>query len=307
MNWALIDNDHVIINGLLSDQAGLTMDTLARDGACAGLNVRYANNKANRGALTADDKMGADDIKKAVRDLKKNLAKKFSDGFYHAIIDSDTYLDLMSMPDWHDIAVYQDKSRIERGELGCMYGVKFFETQNPKVYDGNEILYKTTSDETATEVSSIALLASAPTEAKPQIKLNIANLTDFICRQLTHRLVELKSTGANEVIYIENVALDGTATLRWVPETEITTSVTIVPCDANSATEVHASIIYGQDYAGCVALEGGSNVTTIIKPVGSAGAADPLSQRGSFGWKAKGLCYTPIQDAFCVRIEHAVG
>jgi N4-gp56 family major capsid protein len=43
----------------------------------------------------------------------------------------------------------------------------------------------------------------------------------------------------------------------------------------------------------------------IIKPLGSAGSADPLDQRQTSGWKAT-HAVTRLNEAFAVRIEHAV-
>jgi hypothetical protein len=45
-------------------------------------------------------------------------------------------------------------------------------------------------------------------------------------------------------------------------------------------------------------------VKIIINPPGSAGADDPLEQRGTIAWKVKGFCCVILQDAFIVRIEH---
>ena len=39
---------------------------------------------------------------------------------------------------------------------------------------------------------------------------------------------------------------------------------------------------------------------------GSAGAADPLDQRGTIGWKVRGYTATILQDAYIVRLEHSV-
>lgn len=300
MDWALLDDMHRITNEALSDQAALTLDSLARDGYCSGLNVRYANNKTARSQLTATDKLTYNDIKLAVRDLKKRMAKKFPDGFYHAFVDADAVFDLTSIAEWVDVAKYQDKRKIETGELGCLAGVKFFETQNPKLFDAEQYLYD--------NVASVAVTSGSMDATKHTIKITLSadrTVADPVARKLTGRLVDLANGGDRETVYIENVALDGTVTLRWNPTMEIGAGVTIVPTGAGAGdATVHCTVIYGQDYAGCVSLEGNSNASVIIKPVGSSGALDPIDQRGTMAWKVKGVCYTPIQDAFAVRIEH---
>ena len=295
MNWAMLDDMHRVANESLSDQAALTLDTLARDGVCSGLNVRYAGGKASRSALTTTDKLTYNDIRLAVRDLKKRLAKKFPDGFYHAFVDADTVFDLTAIPEWVDVAKYQDKRKIETGELGCLAGVKFFETQNPKLFEAGQYVYD--------EVASIAVVDGSLDAVKHTIK--VAPMTDDVCRLITGRMFDISAGSARETIYVEHAAMDGTLTLRWNPAATLT-SATIVPTGAGSGDmSVHCTVIYGQDYAGCVSVEGGSNIQAIIKPVGSSGAEDPLNQRGTFAWKVKGVCFTPIQDAFAVRIEHS--
>ena len=50
-------------------------------------------------------------------------------------------------------------------------------------------------------------------------------------------------------------------------------------------------------------LQGGG-LETIIKPLGSAGAADPLNQRGTIGWKATKAAIRLV-EAYMVRVETA--
>ena len=74
-----------------------------------------------------------------------------------------------------------------------------------------------------------------------------------------------------------------------------------------SNADVHSTIVYGQNHAGCVELGGdGGNIKSIVKAPGSSGAADPLDQRGTIGWKVRGYCATILQDAYIVRLEHSV-
>lgn len=71
-----------------------------------------------------------------------------------------------------------------------------------------------------------------------------------------------------------------------------------------AAVDVYASIILGKDAYGISRISGEA-MRTIVKPLGSAGTADPLEQRTTSGWKA--LFVTRIlQQAFMGRIEHGV-
>ena len=69
-----------------------------------------------------------------MRTLKRNNCKPFSDGFYHAIVHPDTVYDLQSDTMWVDVAKYQDKQKVEKGELGCIHKVKFYESTSAKTF-----------------------------------------------------------------------------------------------------------------------------------------------------------------------------
>ena len=70
-----------------------------------------------------------------------------------------------------------------------------------------------------------------------------------------------------------------------------------------SGADVYATMILGQEYYG-ISEFGAMSARTYIKPVGSAGAKDPLDQYGSVGWKAS-VAAARLNEAFAVRIEHS--
>lgn len=290
-----IDNLHRETNKLLSEQAALSLDTICRNAVCAGLNVQYAGGKSTRASISAADKLTADEIKKAVRTLRRNNCKPFPDGYYHAIVHPDTIYDLTSDPMWIDVAKYQDKDKIERYELGTMYKVKFFESTNAKVFDGDTYLYG----------SSASLTVSGGNATTRQVNFSAA-LTEDDARSLTGKLVD-GSDGTNVFpLCIERVdAVNKKITFRWL--TADSAKITkIQPSGAGaSGASVYGTVIYGENAYGSVALGGdGGNVKAIINPPGSSGAADPLEQRGTIAWKVKGFACAILQDAFIVRIEH---
>ena len=290
-----IDNLHRETNKLLSDQAALSLDTIVRNAVCAGMNVQYAGGKATRGAITAADKLTADEIKKAVRTLRRNNCKPFADGFYHAIVHPDAVYDLTSDPLWVDVAKYQDKEKIDRYELGNMYKVKFFESTNAKVFDGDTYLYGTTANLTVSGGNADTRMVSYS-----------AVLTEDDARALTGKLVD-GSDGTNTFpLCVERVdTTNKKIVFRWL--TADSAKITkIQPAGAGaSGASVYGTVIYGEDAFGAVALGGnGGNVRVIINPPGSSGAADPLEQRGTIAWKVKGFAAAILQDAFIVRLEH---
>ena len=64
---------------------------------------------------------------------------------------------------------------------------------------------------------------------------------------------------------------------------------------------VYQTLVYGDDAFGCVDLAGG-NLQTFVKPLGSAGTADPLNMFSTIGWKAFDACKI-LNNDFMVRIE----
>lgn len=292
-----LDNMHRETATLLSDQAALTLDTIERDAMNSGLNVQYTGNNTARSTISASDKLTAADIKKAVRTLKRNNCKPFADGFYHAIVHPDTIFDLTGDPQWVDIAKYQDKSKVEKYELGCLYKVKFFESTNAKIFDGNGYVYGTTASLTVTSLATDKLSVSYS-----------ASLTADQVREMTGKLLKIQgATSGAADICIDRI--DETAKkiyFRWPMNATLSGSMSIVPGGAGASNApVYSTVVYGQNAYGDVELAGnGKNVEIIMKPNGSSGALDPLNQRGTVAWKVKGYCCTILQDAFIVRIEH---
>ena len=293
LDWYHIDNLHRETNKLLSDQAALSLDTISRDAVCAGMNVQYAGGKSTRAAITAADKLTADDIKKAVRTLRRNNAPLFPDGYYHAIVHPDAIYDLTSDPLWIDVAKYQDKSKVEKYELGTMYKVKFFESTNAKTFVGDTYLFGTT-----------ASLAISGGDAATRTFSFSGAITEDEARAMTGKLVDGEAGGTVYPLCVERVDVAGKKiTFRWLTD-DSAACTEIVPAGKGAAT-VYGTVIYGQDAFGAISLGGdGGNVEIIIKPTGSSGANDPLNQRATIAWKVNGFCCAILQDAFIVRLEH---
>lgn len=130
-----IDNNIVEATDLLADQAGRTLDTVVREVLNGGTNVVYAGGVESRDALTAESKLTVDDIKRAVRALKTQNAKKIDDS-YVAIIHPDVSYDLTNDPQWQNPHQYVDTENIYAGEIGRIHGVRFVETTEAKIFDG---------------------------------------------------------------------------------------------------------------------------------------------------------------------------
>lgn len=310
-DWALIDGIKRETSLRLGDQAADTLDAIDREAMMSGTNIQ--NSTSTNGLLTYAE------IKKAVRTLEINKAKPFPDGFYHAIIGPEAKFDLMSDSMWVDIAKYQDTKNLERGEVGKMYKVKFFETTNPKVYAAESYLYETTASLAATgydatnkiiKIAKSTISATSNTEDIAYFARLMAGKPIFVCDANGGASSSAKNIKA--VIDHVSIGVDTNVLvyLRWIAENySYESGDTIVPYTEGDATNgyPHATIVYGQDFSGGVSLgDGGKNVEMIIKPLGSSGTDDPLNQRSTVAWKVKGYTATVLQDAFGVRILHKV-
>lgn len=128
-----IDNNLVEAIELLGDQAGRTLDTITREVLVSGTNVLYAGSAASRAAIAAANKLTVMDIKKAVRELKVGLAQKI-DGYYVAIIHPDCVFDLENDDEWVHASQYAGSTQIFEGEIGKLYGVRFVESTEAKIW-----------------------------------------------------------------------------------------------------------------------------------------------------------------------------
>jgi len=289
-----IDNLHRETNKLLSDQAALSLDTICRDAVTAGMNVQYAGGHTTRGQVTASDVLTGAEIKKAVRTLKRNNCKPFSDGFYHAIVDPDTVYDLTADPMWVDIAKYQDKSKIEKYELGTMYGVKFYVSTNAKKFEDEEYLAYGIESLTISDLDKDTRKATLST-----------TLTEDEARAMTGKLVNVSDDDTITPMCIERIDVTAkTITFRYVPDAAVG-ATTVTPAGGGAeGVEVFGTIIYGQNAYGSIELGGnGKNVKIIIHAPGHG--EDPLEQRGTIAWKVKGFTTVILQDAYMVRVEHS--
>ncbi len=304
MDFYMLDNMHREVAQLLSDQAALSLDTICRDALCAGLNVQYAGGGTSRAGITQENRLTAEEIKKAVRTLNRNNAKPFPDGFYHAVIHPDAVFDLTDDPLWIDAAKYQDKGKLERYELGCLHKVKFYESTNAKIFTAGGAL-----------ADGLEALALTGTDAAHMAVTIAETLTPDQARALAGKAVCVRcaSVEADVPMCIERVDAEGKKVFfRWMPDSTVTSgwteanSAMIVPEGGGaSGIDVYATLIYGQNAYGDIELGGnGKNVRIIINPPGSAGAADPLEQRGTIAWKVQGFTSVILQDAFIVRVEH---
>ena len=136
---SFLDLDSAAAN-LVGYNAGLSVDTLARDAIAAGTNVVYATGGAStpgsRGAIEADDVIAAYDVRKVVAQLRTANVPTIG-GYYVGMIHPDVSFDLRSETGaaaWRDPHVYSDPQGIYAAELGVFEGVRWIETPRCKTW-----------------------------------------------------------------------------------------------------------------------------------------------------------------------------
>lgn len=82
-----------------------------------------------------------------------------------------------------------------------------------------------------------------------------------------------------------------------------TTEAKIFAAEGADGIDVYSTLILGANAYGITEITGGG-LQHIVKQLGSAGAADPLNQRASVGWKATKTAVRLVEQ-FMVRIESA--
>jgi len=285
---------------LLGEQLGTVVEWITRDAMCAGTNVQYANGKTNRLTLEAGDKLTVTEIRKAVRSLKKAKARMFNnvDGgqvrkpHFVCICSPDATYDLQSDALWQDVSKYSDVEQIYSGEIGRLFGVVFVESTEAKIF--SQCVHTTVAAHTAG--SAVVTLTDLPEGAAlylvagAKIKIGSTEYT-VSSANAEAKTVTLSATIANAVaagtaVYSEDAGIiDGTT---------------------KKGTDIHATLVFGADAYGIIDVDGEGCLQTIVKPVGSGGASDPLDQRATVGAKVAAYTAKILNNLWIVRIEHGV-
>ncbi len=84
----------------------------------------------------------------------------------------------------------------------------------------------------------------------------------------------------------------------------MTTNAKVFAGEGAGGVDVHATLVFGQN-AYAITRISGATLMNIVKPLGSAGSADPLNQRATSGWKLTFVAKI-LNENFIVRIEHGV-
>ena len=279
---------------LLGSQAGRTLDTITRDVITAGTNVMYAPKVSgstvtevlSRSALDKTAQLTYDLIFKAVAKLKSMNANPVGDSFV-AIVHPNVACDLMLSDKWIGVHQYANPENIYQGEIGKLAGVRFVETTEAKIYgpavisDGlSRLTVKTTISSSTSSVAINEVLTAASGLNIPVVINGTANTITAITT----------NSGATTITL-------GTAVTSLAAGAKISGKGA-----TNSGESVYATMIIGANAYGVTDVSGGG-LQHFVKPLGSAGAADPLNQRSTTGWKALKVAERLVEENM-IRIEH---
>jgi hypothetical protein len=267
---------------------------------CATTNVQYANGKEDRNELDGDCVLTVDEIRKAVRTLKKNKARMFTtaiDGsvrrpHFVCICSPDATYDLQNDPLWQDVSKYSNAEQIYSGEIGRLFGVVFVESTEAKVY--HQTIWNLTR-QSANSTTNIIPLRNAPTPEQLKYLSTPGNFVYIAGAELT-------ITGFNETTNTVTVAENVTYSLNAAVYTDDAGAITT----NYRERDVHATLVFGADAYGVIDVDGSGTMETIVKPHGSEGSGDPLNQRATVGAKVAAYAAKVLNPLWLVRIEHGV-
>lgn len=135
--------DNVIMEATQAhaSQAARTLDTISRNELMTGTNVFYCpkvvgttvTEITSRASLTNQCLITPDVIAKVAAILAANNAPKI-DGSYVGIVHPYVKYDLMRNDEWIDVNQYSNAKAIFKGEIGELYGVRFVESSEAKIW-----------------------------------------------------------------------------------------------------------------------------------------------------------------------------
>ncbi|MEA4964874.1 MAG: N4-gp56 family major capsid protein [Oscillospiraceae bacterium] len=288
------------------ENMGLTLDTVTRNELLTGLNVFYApitdgsavTEVSSRGALTAQATLTPELVAKAAGFLKVNNAPKI-DGSYVAIVHPYVAYDLMRNPEFLDIHKYSEAvSSLFDGEIGKLYGVRFVESTEAKIFEGEDL----TAASATLKNGATAVAASTGSGTTDVTVATLIAAGDRILEAGAGAPVLLNVGGVTYSCVGATAGAAGSAKIQLAqPHAAVAANAVLCPGGAGKDNlPVFACLFLGKGAYGNVDLEDGSEV--IVKQKGSAGAGDPLDQRSTVGWKSTYAAKILIPE-YLLRVE----
>lgn len=290
-----LDNNMVQATEILGDQAGRTLDTVTREVLNGGTNVMYApivdsngtTSVTARSSLTSDSKLSVDLILRAAAKLKNNLAKTI-DGSYVAIIHPYVAYDLMRSSEWMEAHKYAAPENLFNGEIGKIGNVRFVESNEAKIWRGADLL-----------TSSRTMKAKSDTSASTSLAVSEKISADEATALAGRKII---LGGTLNTIVSATAGAAGSASLTLEDAVTCSANDVVYPGEGGQGgISVYSTLVLGANAYGVTEIENGG-LEHIVKQLGSAGAADPLNQRASAGWKATKTAERLVEN-YMIRIE----
>ena len=272
-----LDNTILESAKLLGRQAGATLDTVVRNVMHSGTNVMYAEKSTASGteevkkreALDKSCKITVELIQRAVAKLRAQNAPPIN-GKYVGIIHPYVAYDLMRDSEWIDAHKYAQPENLYEGEIGEIAGVRFVQTTEAKIYCGADLA----GDSRTLSVNN----ASGYTGSVSAVKFDGGTVAE---NALAGRYILLNGVRAKVTANTADTLTIETADFGTVADNAV-----IYPGEGGAdGLAVFGTLILGDGAYGVTEVTGGG-LEIIVKQRGSSGAADPLDQRSSVGWKA---------------------
>lgn len=118
---------------ILGEQAGETIDEVVRDVLAAGTTIVYVGTRTSRVTIAAADTITPADVQRIALQMELNRARKI-DGYWQAITHPRVIFDLMRTQEWRDAQNYHRTGAQFTGEVGQLFGVKFWTTDKAKLF-----------------------------------------------------------------------------------------------------------------------------------------------------------------------------
>lgn len=300
---------------LAAEQWGIVRDRECQRVLRRGTNDFYANNRANRAALTATDYMTTTDAIRIVESLRAKGAPTYEGGDYVAIMPTAVEADMMTDATWVQTKTQQDQGPLERGEFLRWMGCKFVRSnQIPSM------VLNTSCNPTSITTPAASGSETEAIGASGDLYINLVAV-DKYGQEFAMGASQQTASGADGDIVAFTVpalitgaegyncyasALGGTVGTETLQARNLqpgvhhltgngvaasgtgvaytSTGQLIEPVPAASVT-VHPVFFVGKNYFACT--ENGAMTTTMTQPTtsGRTTDSDPLGQRRKVGWK----------------------
>lgn len=126
-----------LVANVIGFNAGVSVDTVARNAAQAGTNVRYTSTTQARTNIGTGDTLVGNNVRRAVAELRSANSGTYN-GMYKGIIHPDVSYDFRGATggtNWSDPHVFADPTGIYNGVIGNFQGVQFMETSRAPLFE----------------------------------------------------------------------------------------------------------------------------------------------------------------------------